>query len=212
MGSPECEKQRCGVLNSRGIDSQGVHIWVSHCRSAGPASLSLRFPMCDVETVFYLRLFMCTWHMAHNSHNGGVLGFVVGSTAKWVRAGQQAERGRKEKILVCQLALSQLRIFNSNSFLSEPIGGDPLWSWLHLQEAGVSGVLGLQPPHGGPHRPQNGCSHVLLASWVAPKRQREGGSRLHAQVTPPIVERSRGHREARGVTQVALPPQSWDRE
>lgn len=40
----------------------------------------------------------------------------------------------------------------------------------------------------------------------------EGGSRLHAQVTPPVVERSRGHREARGVTQVELPPQSWDRE
>lgn len=40
----------------------------------------------------------------------------------------------------------------------------------------------------------------------------EGGSRLHAQVTPPVVERSQGHWEARGVTQVELLPQSWDQE
>lgn len=139
-----------------------------------PASES-SFPMCDVEMLFYLRLFTCApaWHMAHTySHHWGVLGFVVGSAAKWVRAGQQAERGRKEEILVCQLALFPLLIFN-NYFLSEPIGrGDPLWSW--LTSAG-SGCLGgcwvcISPPW-APQSPEC-CAHMLPASWVAPKRPR----------------------------------------
>lgn len=171
--------------------------------------------MCDVEMLFYLRLFTCApaWHMAHTySHHWGVLGFVVGSAAKWVRAGQQAERGRKEEILVCQLALFPLLIFN-NYFLSEPIGrGDPLWSW--LTSAG-SGCLGgcwvcISPPW-APQSPEWLRTHAARQLGGSQEAE-EGGSRLHAQVTPPAVEGSRGHQEARGETQVELPPQSWDQE
>lgn len=146
-----------------------------------------------------------------HSHNGGVLG-LVGLTAKWVRAGQQAECGRKEKILVGQLAFLQLLIFNSNSFLSEPIGGDPLWSW--LTSAGSGCLRGAGSAASPPWAPQS--SEWLLTraarQLVGSQETEGGGSRLHAPVTPPVVERSQGHRKARGVTQVELPPQSWDRE